>query len=162
MDQIHLPNKYDRTDLWREGKWLDLWSVVHFLSGASVGFGFYFLHFGAFAGTALAFVCLVAYEMWEVIVKIEERPTNRFMDVVTGMASFLPVFFWVAPRLTFIQLIEAFALVLAINILLSAIGWRVSQKAIALQKRMRQRYEAERKKLLKQKSNLQDRLRLDR
>jgi hypothetical protein len=156
MDRIHLPNKYDRTDLWREGKWLDLWSVVHFLSGMSVAFCFYFLHFGAFASTALALVCLIAYEMWEIIVKIEEMPTNRFMDVVTGMASFVPTFFIFAPRLTFDDLIEAFALVLALNILLSIIGWRVSKKAIELQKRMRLRYDAERNKLLKQKLHLQD------
>jgi hypothetical protein len=146
-----LYNKYDRTDVWREGKWLDLWSVVHFLSGTSVGLGFYFLHFGALASVVLALVCLTAYEMWEVIVQIEEKPTNRFMDVVVGMASFVPAFFLVAPRLSFAQLVEAFALVLAVNILLSIIGWRVSHKAIELQKRMRMRYDAERQKLFKKK-----------
>lgn len=158
----HAYDKYDRTDMWREGKWLDLWSVVHFLSGASVGLGFYFLHFGALASVLLALVGLTAYEMWEVIVQIEERPTNRFMDVVVGMASFLPTFFLLAPRLSFIQLVEAFILVLAVNILLSIIGWRVSRKAIELQKRMRARYDAERKKLVKRKNNLQDKFRIDR
>lgn len=162
MDRMRLPNKYDRTDLWREGKWLDLWSVVHFMSGISVGLGFYFLHFGAFASTALALVCLIAYEMWEVIVKIEEMPTNRFMDVVTGMTSFLPAFFILAPRLTFDDLIEAFVLVLAITILLSIIGWRVSKKAIELQKRMRMRYETERARLQKQKAHIQDTFRRER
>ncbi len=149
--------KFERTDVWREGKWLDLWSVVHFLSGVSVAFSFYLLHFGALASVALAFVGLVAYEMWEVIVKIEETPTNRFMDVVVGMTSFVPAFFIMAPRLTAQQFAYAFVLVLLVNILSSMIGWRASQKAAELQKRMRQRYESERKKLLKQKTHLKER-----
>lgn len=158
MDQTHLLDKFDRTDIWREGKWLDLWSVVHFLSGISVGFSFYFLHFGSFASVVLALVSLTAYEMWEVIVKIEETPTNRFMDVVTGMTSFLPTYFLLVPRLVFSQVIEVFALVLAVNVALSIVGWRASQKAIELQKRMRVRYDVERKKFLKQKTNLQEKL----
>ena len=162
MDQIHLPSKYDRTDAWREGKWLDLWSIVHFLSGISVGFSFYFLHFGALASVVLALVCLTAYEMWEVIVKIEEAPTNRFMDVVTGMTSFVPTFFLLAPRLTVIQFVDTFIAVLAVNVILSIFGWRASQKASLLQKRMRQRYDAERARLKKQKVHLQDTFRRDR
>ena len=150
-------SKFERTDIWREGKWLDLWSVVHFLSGISVALSFYFLHFGALASVALAFVGLVAYEMWEVIVKIEEAPTNRLMDVVVGMVSFVPAFFIVAPRLTAQQFAYAFALVLLVNILSSMIGWRASQKAIELQKRMRQRYESERKKLLQKKTHFEKR-----
>src|SRR5882762_720109 len=91
--------RVERTDIWREGKWLDLWSAVHFLSGISVGLGFYYLHFGALASVALAFVCLTAYEMWEMIVKIEETPTNRIMDVVVGMISFLPAYFFLGPMI---------------------------------------------------------------
>jgi hypothetical protein len=139
---------FERTDMWREGKWLDLWSAVHFLSGISVGLGFYFLHFGVLASTLLALVCLVAYEMWEMIVKIEETPTNRFMDVVVGMMSFVPAYFLLAPALTNTQLVYLFAAVLAVNIVSSIFGWRASQKAAELQKRMRLRYDTERKKLL--------------
>src|SRR3989344_9620144 len=92
--------RFERTDIWREGKWLDLGSVVHVLSGFSISLGFYYLGLGAFASVALALLSLISYEMWETIVRIEETHTNRFMDVVVGMVSFVPAFFLVAPLLS--------------------------------------------------------------
>ncbi|HEY5383462.1 MAG TPA: hypothetical protein VIJ88_02830 [Candidatus Paceibacterota bacterium] len=150
--------KFERTDIWREGKWLDLWSVVHLLSGVSVGFGLYFLHLGVFASVVIAFLAFVLYEMWEAIVKIEEEPTNRFMDVVVGMSGFLPAFF-VAPMLSQILCILGFGLVLTANVVMSVFGWRASQKAAALERRMRERYAKERARLIHQKSKLSRRFR---
>jgi hypothetical protein len=151
--------KVERTDMWREGKWLDLWSAVHFLSGVSVGLGFYYLHLGAVASVALAFVCLTAYEMWEMIVKIEETPTNRVMDVVVGMASFVPTFFVLGPLVSSALFIPAFCGVLLLNIILSIFGWRASQKAAAFEKRMRERYAAQRQRLLERQLLLRKRFR---
>jgi hypothetical protein len=153
--------KFERTDIWREGTWLDLWSVVHFLSGISIGLGFYFLHFGALASVVIALLALIAYEMWEVIVQIQETPTNRFMDVVVGMISFLPTFFLLAPRLSPTSLILAFMLVLSANIIMSIFGWYASHKAAALEQRMRERYVTERMRLVKQRKKLQERFQRD-
>lgn len=133
--------RFDRTDAWREGKWLDLWSVVHFLSGVSMGLVLYMLHFGAHESLVLAFVLLVSYELWEAMVDIQETPTNRIMDVVVGMVSFYPTFAFLAPILTGAAFGEMFAGVLAVNILLAALGWRASRKAAALERRLRARYE---------------------
>ena len=149
---------FERTDIWREGKWLDLWSIVHFFSGISIGLGFYFLHFDALAAVLLAFVGLVAYEMWEALVKIEETLTNRFMDVVVGLASFLPTFFTLAPLLRN-ELLVFFVVVCTVNVGLSVLGWRESQKAAALQERMRERYIAERALLRKRRQKLRARMR---
>ena len=66
-----------RTDMWAEGKWLDLWSVVHFLTGISIGFGLYILHFRGFPTFAFTLMLLIAYEMWEALVHIEETPKSR-------------------------------------------------------------------------------------
>ncbi len=79
--------KYERTDIWKEGKWLDLWSVVHFLSGMTIGFVFHLVNLGAVASVIIVFLRHTAYEMWEKIVGIDEAPTNRVMDVVVGMAE---------------------------------------------------------------------------
>lgn len=153
---MHTHQNFERTDMWREGKWLDLWSVVHFLSGTSIGLGFYFLHFDALAAVLLALVALVAYEMWEMLVKIEETPTNRFMDVVVGMASFLPTYFVFAPPLQHVLLVS-FSVVCTFNIALGALGWRESKKAATLQERMRERYIAERALLRKRQQKLRKR-----
>ena len=136
-----------RTDIWREGEWVDLWSVVHFLSGMSVAFGLYLLHFDAIAATVIAFLGLTLYEMWEALVKIEETFPNRCMDVVVGMASFLPTYFFLIPHLTHIGFPPVFGGVLMMNIVISALGWRASQKAAQLEKTLRAKYAFERERL---------------
>ena len=138
---------FERVDIWREGKWLDLWSVVHFLSGTSVGFALYFVRFGAPASTLLAFVSFTAYEMWEAMVGIEEAPTNRFMDVVVGMASFLPTFFLLAPVLSGMLFWKVFGLVFVANIVTAVFGWVASQKAAELEKRLRIKYVREKSRI---------------
>lgn len=162
MDPIQHPKRFKRTDIWREGEWFDLWSVVHFLSGLSIGLGFYFLHVNSFASVALVLVSLIAYEMWERLMQMEETFANGCMDVVVGMLSFLLVFFILAPLVSRAAVPYAFGLVFVANVVLSIFGWRASQKAAALQKRMLVRYETERARLLREKMQLRKKLRLDR
>ncbi|MFA6585430.1 MAG: hypothetical protein WCS97_03230 [Candidatus Paceibacterota bacterium] len=145
-----------RVDMWREGKWLDLWSVVHFLSGISIGFVFYFLSFGILASTLLVLLSLIAYELWEMVVQIEEAPTNRFMDVVVGMIGFVFIFFILAPRLSDSAFILWFGLLLTANVVTSILGWHASQKAAELKKRVHARLLIQRKKLLKRKMQLRN------
>ena len=79
-----------RTDAWREGKYLDLWSVPHFLSGMVVALSLYVFGFEVRSAFVIAFLLLVGYEMFEVIAKIDETRWNRTLDVVVGMASVVP------------------------------------------------------------------------
>ena len=150
-------NKFVRTDIWSEGKWLDLWSVVHLLSGISIGLGFYFFNLGNTFTTLLVLVLLVLYEGWEMYVRIEEASTNRFMDVVVGIVGFVPAFYFVAPLLSFSILILVFGFVLAINITLSVVGWRASLKAEALKKRFHDRYSVRFAKLMERRERLRER-----
>ena len=136
-----------RTDIWREGKWLDLWSVVHFLSGMSVGFAIYLLKFGSVPAVVIALLLFTAYEMWEALVHIQETTANRVLDVVVGMVSFLPTFFLLAPHLSDEHFTTVAGSMLVVNIVLSIIGWRASQKAAAVEKSFRARVEEEREKL---------------
>ncbi len=149
-----LASGFMRTDLWREGAWLDLWSVVHFLSGSSIGLGLSFLHFGAAASVVLVLLSLISYEMWEALVHIQETPANRFMDVLVGMVSFLLTFFFLVPRLSLPTLVRTFGLIFTINILLSIFGWRASQKAALFEKHLRARYATQHTQFLEQKAHL--------
>ena len=162
MDLIQNPKRFKRTDIWRDGKWIDLWSVVHFLSGISIGLGFYFLHVETFASVALALVSLIAYEMWERLMRMEETFANGCMDVVIGMLSFLVAFFILAPLVSGTVLLYGFGFVLFVDVAMSVFGWRASQKAAALQKRILTRYATERARLLRQKTQLQNKFKLDR
>jgi hypothetical protein len=134
--------KLVRTDIWREGKYLDLWSVVHFLTGISTALGLSAFHFGFLPSVIIALVSFVAYEMWEAMVKIKETPQNRFLDVVVGMASYVPTALYVAPLFTsFASLAEVFGIVLIANIALAYVGWSASQKAKALETRLYTEFE---------------------
>ncbi len=149
--------RFVRTDVWHEGEWLDLWSVVHALSGVSMGFALYAMRLGALASVMLAFLLLVSYEMWEKIVQIEETPMNRFLDVVVGMVSFLPSFFFLAPPLPGTLFILVFGFVLTANVVMSVFGWVASRKAIVLEKYLRDKYARHRLRHLRAKEMRRER-----
>lgn len=128
--------KLVRTDAWREGEYLDLWSVPHFLSGMVVAFALFFLGFEARSAFVIAFLLLVGYEMFEAIVKIEETRWNRVLDVVVGMVSFTPTFLLV-PKIDLGLAMYVCAVTVFVDAVLSYSGWRASQKAAALEERLR-------------------------
>ncbi|MCE9540931.1 hypothetical protein K8R03_00005, partial [Candidatus Kaiserbacteria bacterium] len=101
----------------------------------------------------------IAYETWEAYVRIEETVTNRFADILVGLAGFIPAFFLLAPLLGRNQLVLSFAVILVADIVMSIFGWRASQKAAELQKRMHQRYVMQRELLAKQQKRLKERFR---
>lgn len=149
--------KFVRTDIWREGEWVDLWSVVHFLSGSSVGFSLYIIGFDALSASVIATILLIAYEMWEAMVRIEETRANRVMDVVVGLASFFPTYFYLAPTLAGEELYAVFAAILALNIILSVFGWMASRKAAAFEARMRLEYEMKRESVRRRLRTMRER-----
>jgi len=130
-----------RKDIWREGEYLDLWSVPHFLSGALLACFIYLLHLPFLYATLLATLLLVAYEVFEIyVLDIHESEWNRNLDVVVGLASFIPltlvIFDW--------KFIEVFVLGLCVGVpdgILSYIGWTVSQKGILFEKKITREYE---------------------
>jgi uncharacterized membrane protein (DUF373 family) len=152
--------RFERTDIWREGKWLDLWSVVHFLSGISLGFGIALFQFGTVASIVIVFILLVAYELWEAMVQIHETPQNRIMDVVVGMASFVPTFLLFAPSHGESSFIFAFGLILTLNIVLSALGWYESQKAAFFEKRLRAELAEQKRKFKERRTKARELRRL--
>lgn len=142
-----------RTDIWREGKWVDLWSLVHLLSGASTAFSLALLGFGFEASTVIAFLLFVAYELWEAMVKIAETPQNRSMDVVAGMVSFVPVFYFVQGWSGY-YFILVFGLIVTLNIVLATFGWLASRKAEEFERKLRAEFLAQRERLQKQRVRL--------
>ena len=153
MMRLTRDGKFERTDIWREGKWIGLWSVVHLLSGASVGFSIAWLGFGFAASAVIAFLLFVAYELWEAMVKIHETPQNRSMDVVAGMVSFMPTFFLMqgVAGPTFILM---FGLVLTVNVVLATFGWLASRKAEEFEQRLRSEFVAQRERLRERRVRL--------
>ena len=127
--------KFVRTDIWREGKWLDTWSIVHFLSGVTIGFFPQYLGLDTFSSYFLVFLLLFSYEMFEALVKIEETPQHRFMDVVVGMASFI-LTYHLHPFLSDTASIVLFGIFFMSASVLGAIGWSLTQ-ALVLEGKLR-------------------------
>jgi len=152
--RVTTDGQFERTDLWREGKWLDLWSVVHLLTGVSVGIGLPVFQFNVGYAIAVAFLGFVAYELWEAVVRIEETPQNRVMDVVVGMVSFLP-FFLLTLEMSFLDRLYLFVPVLAINVALSWVGWYASAKALALEQSLRQKLQRRRERIVQRRAKRQ-------
>lgn len=150
--------KLIRKDIWREGEYLDLWSIPHFLSGMCVGFALLFLGFDFRSAWIIALLLLVAYEMFEIIAQIEETRMNSFLDVVVGMSSFLLTFQY-APQLPHQQAVILFGAVFIVDSILSFFGWRESQKASSLEAKMREEWKKERLKFQERRKALSGTLR---
>ena len=139
-----------RTDAWREGKYLDLWSVPHFLSGVVVALSLYVFGFEVRSAFVIAFLLLVGYEMFEVIAKIDETRWNRTLDVVVGMVSFVPAFL-LAPALAPEEARVALAIIFIMDAVLSFLGWRASQKAAVLEAKLRAELRKERERFTRRR-----------
>ena len=145
---LNAEGRFQRTDIWREGKWLDLWSVVHLLSGVSMGLIGSFFHFPIVPSLIIGFLLLVIYEMWEAIAQIEETPQNRVTDVVVGMISFVPTFLYFVPQFTASQVVLVLLPVLTVNIILAIVGWLASRKAVVLEASLKADIERQKQKFM--------------
>lgn len=84
-------------NIWQENKYIDLWSLNHFLAGAS------------FAGVAWFFkvpfivavcICIILFILWEYIeyyTKVGEPKTNQISDVVVATIGFFISYFIQTP-----------------------------------------------------------------
>ena len=75
-------------DFWKHGKYIDLWSIVHFLSGTLVASLAYWLELPFFWATVIAIVGVLGWEFVEAATRIIESKTNVIMDIIIGLAGF--------------------------------------------------------------------------
>ena len=149
--------KFVRTDIWREGDYLDLWSVPHFLSGVSIGLAAHFVGFEMLPTFIIVLLILVGYEMFEALAKIEETRMNRFLDVVVGLTSFTPTYFLSA----FLSTIDAASIFLGVTLVdsvLSWFGWIASKKAAVLEAKFRLELQEQAVKLREKRDEIQEKL----
>lgn len=81
-------------DIWRHGRYVDLWSVVHLLSGAVLAVGCYWLGYGFWTAAIVSFALLAAWEVFEWVIGIIEPTVNVAVDIVLGLAGFLLGAYW--------------------------------------------------------------------
>jgi hypothetical protein len=75
-------------DIWKHGKYVDTWSVVHFLSGFLLVAVFYMLEYQFTSALGLSILLLIAWEGFEWLTKIIEPSINVVMDIIIGLLGF--------------------------------------------------------------------------
>jgi hypothetical protein len=108
--------------LWKKGKYLDLWSLIHFVCGLVFG-SIMVLFTGSFGLSFLVvFILKIVWEIYEFKTGIIEEVPNKILDVVVGLIGFVVFYFWMYP--TFVYRFNVLFLVLTISsfFLLNACG----------------------------------------
>lgn len=74
-------------DIWRHGKYVDTWSLVHLLSGFLLVSTFYWYGFALAEVMGLSISLLLLWEAFEAMIKIIEPSANVVMDIIIGIAG---------------------------------------------------------------------------
>ncbi|MFA6077048.1 MAG: hypothetical protein WC735_03155 [Candidatus Paceibacterota bacterium] len=78
--------------VWKNGKFLDLWSVNHTLAGGLLGAVIYFYNIDFYFGFFISFMIMLAWEIIEIINGLHEEKWNKVTDVITGVFGFTIIY----------------------------------------------------------------------
>src|SRR3989344_4125735 len=81
-------------DIRNDGKYLDLWSVNHFLSGIVYTGWMIEWDFNIWFIFVTYFILAVAWELYEFYADVFEELGNKVMDVVTGVIGFFIIIYF--------------------------------------------------------------------
>lgn len=76
-------------DIWKHGKYVDTWSVVHLLSGFLLAGVFSRIGYGFSLALMFSIALLLLWEVFEWATKIIEPTVNVLMDIIIGLVGFL-------------------------------------------------------------------------
>ncbi len=76
-------------DYWKEGKYFDLWSINHVLSGIVLGIILFYFGLSLVPSIIIALVLFVGWEVAEVLLGIKEHTPNMIMDVCCDFAGLI-------------------------------------------------------------------------
>ncbi|MGV8162045.1 MAG: hypothetical protein ACP5N2_01785 [Candidatus Nanoarchaeia archaeon] len=81
--------------IWKEGKYLDLWSVNHTLAGCVLGSIFIFINLQIWVSLIISVILMIGWEIFEIYYGIKEGLANKILDVVTGLVGFFLTYYLV-------------------------------------------------------------------
>ncbi len=81
-------------DTWKHGRYVDLWSVVHFLSGLLIGTALFWLGFSFPVALLFAVLLVIAWELYEWLLGIIEVSPNVALDIGIGLLGFGLAAYW--------------------------------------------------------------------
>ena len=109
--------------LWKEGDYVDFWSVVHFLTGLVIGLFLCLLKAPLGVALPIVVILLILWEIFEYYhPEIHETWPNLILDVLIGIVGFFIAFF------LFPQLWALFILLLLVLVILNILGWTATKR----------------------------------
>ncbi|HEV7424485.1 MAG TPA: hypothetical protein VGO21_04840 [Candidatus Paceibacterota bacterium] len=79
-------------NIFRSGKYLDLWSVNHTLAGIVIAGPLYYFSVPFMYSLFISLALIVGWEIYEIVFDIYETWQNRSTDIITGLVGFF--FVW--------------------------------------------------------------------
>ncbi len=114
---------------WKEGKYWDLWMIVHFWSGVVIALIIPFIKAPQELLVGIAFLGLLAWELVEYFFDIHEVIENRILDIVFGLAGLLLVTKYVVPELKQASAVGwGLMIAFVVLVVLGFFGWRAYKK----------------------------------
>lgn len=75
-------------DIWKHGRFVDLWSLDHLLSGFLLGGASYWLELEFTWALVVSLAAMLAWELFEAVIGINEAYGNAVSDLIIGLAGF--------------------------------------------------------------------------
>jgi hypothetical protein len=113
---------------WQEGRYWDLWMIVHTFSGTVCACVVALLGMPPAFGYPFILLVLTGWEIGEMVFGIDEELPNWILDIVFGMIGFWFVYEHVLPGDTFGGIIAVGTILLLSNSLFATLGWRSYRK----------------------------------
>lgn len=73
---------------WSEGRYIDLWSIVHIISGSILALLLSFTDLSLLWSITFAVALMIVWEIFESIIKVGESIENLFIDILVGLFGF--------------------------------------------------------------------------
>jgi hypothetical protein len=106
---------------WREGRFFDLWMLVHFGSGVAGGFSNVFFGLSPLGVYIVATTMMVLWELGEYLMGVREAISNCLLDIVVGLAG-VQLALWIAAPLPRRGRVIAFIVSFGLALVLGTLG----------------------------------------
>lgn len=116
---------------WNEGRYFDLWMLVHLTGGVAGGFSNALFRLPTGGVLLLGFLLMLLWELVEIRLGVRESWENRLLDVALGLAG-VAVALALSPRLGPSGRVAAFVVSVLVFAVGDLMGW------LAYRRRMRQ------------------------
>lgn len=81
-------------NIFRNGKYLDLWSINHTLAGVVIAGPLYYFSISFIYSFFILIFLIVGWEIYEIIFDVHETWQNRSTDIITGVIGFFFVWYF--------------------------------------------------------------------